>query len=238
MLNPRGAERAVAAGCDELGYVIVASETFSSRNQGRSIEDNLADWRRVVGIARAAGRRVTATIAAAFGCSFEGMVAPGKVAALAQEVMADGPDEIALADTIGVGVPSQVLDLFGRVRAMAPELTLRAHFHKHAQRRIRERLRSAAGRRPRVDASVGGIGGCPSAPRATGNITTEDLVYLLDGLGVATGVDGPVVAARGVAGKAPGACGAGPTRQGWLSRGGGAQPRTRSLTARMGCSNR
>ena len=195
VLNPRGAERAVAAGCDELGYVVVASETFSRRNQGRSIEDTLADWRRVVGIARAAGRRVTVTIAAAFGCPFEGPVAPDTVAALAREVMADGPDEIALADTIGVGVPSQVLDLFGRLRAMAPELTLRAHFHNTRNTGYANAYAALLAGVRVLDASVGGVGGCPFAPRATGNIATEDLVYLLDGLGVASGVDGPAVAA-------------------------------------------
>ncbi len=195
VLNPRGAERAVAAGCDELGYVVVASETFSRRNQGRSVEDTLADWRRVVGIARAAGRRVTVTIAAAFGCPFEGPVAPDTVAALAREVMADGPDEIALADTIGVGVPSQVLDLFGRLRAMAPELTLRAHFHNTRNTGYANAYAALLAGVRVLDASVGGVGGCPFAPRATGNIATEDLVYLLDGLGVASGVDGPAVAA-------------------------------------------
>ncbi len=194
VLNPRGADRAVAAGCDELGYVVVASETFSRRNQGRSVDDTLADWRRVVGIARAAGRRVTATIAAAFGCPFEGAVAPERVAALARQVAADAPDEIALADTIGVGVPSQVLDLFGRLRAVAPDMTLRAHFHNTRNTGYANAYAALLAGVRVLDAGVGGVGGCPFAPRATGNIATEDLVYLLDGLGVATGVDGPAVA--------------------------------------------
>ena len=195
VLNPRGAERAVAAGCDELGYVVVASETMSLRNQGRSIADTMADWRRVAGIARAAGRRVTVTIAVAFGCPFEGPVAPEFVAALAERVLGEGPDEIALADTIGVGVPTQVLDLFGRLKALAPGLPLRAHFHNTRNTGYANAFAGLVAGVTVFDASAGGIGGCPFAPRATGNIATEDLVYMLDGLGVQTGLDGAAIGA-------------------------------------------
>ena len=129
VLSPTGAERAVAAGCDELGYVIVASEAFARANQGRSIADTVADWRRVAAIARGAGRRATVTVATAFGCPFEGAVPPERVVGLVEEVLAEGPAEVALADTIGVAVPTQVLDLFGRLAGRVGGAALRAHFH-------------------------------------------------------------------------------------------------------------
>ncbi|MGY2046635.1 hydroxymethylglutaryl-CoA lyase [Methylobacterium sp. JK268] len=197
VLNPRGAERAVAAGCDEIGAAIVATETFSRRNQGRSVADTLADWQRIAGIARGAGKRLTVTIAAAFGCPFEGRVDPARVVALAEAALAAEPDEIALADTIGVAVPTQVLDLFGRLRARSGAVPLRAHFHNTRNTGYANAFAALMAGVTILDASAGGIGGCPFAPGATGNVATEDLVYLLDGLGVTTGVDGPAVAALG-----------------------------------------
>ncbi|GJD52139.1 (R)-citramalyl-CoA lyase [Methylobacterium crusticola] len=195
VLNPRGAERAVAAGCDEIGSVVVATESFSLRNQGRSVADTLADWARIAAIARGAGRRLTVTIAAAFGCPFEGLVDPARVVALAEAALAAGPDEIALADTIGVAVPTQVVDLFHRLRAVAGAVPLRAHFHNTRNTGYANAYAALTAGVSALDASAGGIGGCPFAPAATGNVATEDLIYLLDGLGVRTGVDGPAVAA-------------------------------------------
>ncbi len=195
VLSPTGAERAVAAECDELGYVVVASEAFAQANQGRSIADTVADWRRVAQIARGAGRRVQVTVATAFGCPFEGRVAPERVVGLVEEALAEAPDEIALADTIGVATPNAVIDLFARVGAVAKGTPLRAHFHNTRNTGYANAYAALTAGVTVLDASAGGVGGCPFAPRATGNIATEDLVYLLDGLGVAHGIDGPAVGA-------------------------------------------
>jgi hydroxymethylglutaryl-CoA lyase len=195
VLSPTGAERAVAAECDELGYVIVASDSFAQANQGRSTADTVADWRRVAGIARAAGRRVQVSIATAFGCPFEGRVAPERVIGLVEEALADGPDEIALADTIGVATPNAVADLFTRLRPVVGAVPLRAHFHNTRNTGYANAYAALMAGVGVLDASAGGVGGCPFAPRATGNIATEDLVYLLDGLGIPHGVDGPAVGA-------------------------------------------
>ena len=195
VLNPRGAERAIAAGCDDLGYVIVATETFSRRNQGRSIADTVADWHRVAAMAREAGRTASITMAVAFGCPFEGAVARDTVIAIIREAMRSMPDEIALADTIGIAVPSQVLDLFGALRPVAGDLPMRAHFHNTRNTGYANAYAALLAGVTILDASAGGIGGCPFAPRATGNIATEDLLFMLGGLGVAHGIDGGAVGA-------------------------------------------
>lgn len=193
VLNERGAERAIAAGCDELTCVVVASETFSRRNQGQTTAEGLAVWARVAKLARGAGRRASVMIAAAFGCPFEGRIDPARVIDLASRACEAAPDELALADTIGVGTPAQVASLFGQLQANA--VPLRAHFHNTRNTGYANAHAALLAGVSVLDSSAGGIGGCPFAPRATGNIATEDLVYLLDGLGVAHGVDGGKVAA-------------------------------------------
>ncbi len=194
-LNRRGAERAIAAGCDEVTYVVVASETFSQRNQGRGVDDVLAEWAEVSAATRAAGRRANLLIAAAFGCPFEGRMDPDAVLAIVERGLEAAPDEVGLADTIGVGVPSQVRDLFGRLGELVPGLPRRAHFHNTRNTGYANAYAALEAGVTVLDASAGGIGGCPFAPRATGNIATEDLVYMLDGLGVATGISVDAVAA-------------------------------------------
>ena len=194
VLNERGADRAIAAGCDELTYVVVASETFSQRNQGQTTAEGLAAWARVAKLARGAGRRVSVTVAAAFGCPFEGRVDPARVIGIASRVCEAEPDELALADTIGVATPAQVASLFTQLQAQARPL--RAHFHNTRNTGGYANAHAAILAGVSVlDSSAGGIGGCPFAPRATGNIATEDLIYLLDGLGVEHGVNGGRVAA-------------------------------------------
>ena len=190
-LNERGAERAVAAGCDEVNFVVVASETFSERNQGVGIAETLRRWLRVAAVAKGAGRQTSVTIAAAFGCPFEGEVGLDKVASIAER-LADGdaaPDEIALADTIGVAVPPQIRAAFEAVRRIAPAVNLRGHFHNTRNTGLANAFAAHEAGAQALDASFGGIGGCPFAPAATGNIPTEDLVYLLERSGVGTGID-------------------------------------------------
>ena len=180
VVNERGVRRAAAAGVHEVNVVVVASEAFSQRNQGMSVSEALAALPDLTGAAGAAGLATTVTIGTAFGCPFEGEVAPGALAEIVAAVAAAGPDEIALADTIGVGVPTDVTQRFAQVRAAAgSDVALRAHFHNTRSTGIANACAAIAAGVTALDASLGGIGGCPFAPRATGNIATEDLIYLL-----------------------------------------------------------
>ena len=189
VLNRRGFERARAAGCSEIGMAVVASDTFNQRNQGATTDESVAAWLEIAAAARAAGMRAQVTISAAFGCPFEGEVPVTRVVELARRVAEGGPIEIALADTIGVGVPSQVTELIGLVRAAVPGVALRGHFHNTRNTGIANAYAAVEAGIAALDASIGGIGGCPFAPAATGNIPTEDLVYMLGRMGVATGID-------------------------------------------------
>lgn len=198
VLNRRGLDRALAsAGVHEVNYVLVATDEFSRRNQGMDTAASLAQWAEVALAARAAGLRTTLTIAAAFGCPFTGEVPVERVRVLAAEAMRGEPDEICLADTIGVGVPRQVAALTAAVREAAPGVALRAHFHNTRNTGYANALAALEHGVTALDASTGGIGGCPFAPAATGNIATEDLAYLLERSGVDTGVDGERLAATG-----------------------------------------
>lgn len=194
-LNLRGVERAIASrdggarGVDEAGCVLVASDTFGIRNQGQTIAEGIAANRDMLGAAARAGLVPQVTISAAFGCPFEGHVPAQRVVDLASAMAEAGAVEIALADTIGVAVPAQVGDLFGAVAAAVPGIRLRAHFHDTRGTGIANAWAAYQAGVHVLDASVGGIGGCPFAPKATGNIATEDLLYLLDNSGVHTGAD-------------------------------------------------
>ena len=189
VLNERGLDRALAAGVDEVNVVVVATETFSRRNQGVSVDEMLGAWERIAPRAQDAGLRTSVTISAAFGCPFEGEVPVRQVADVARRVAAAGPAEIALADTIGVGVPPQVTDIVGAARDVIGDTPLRCHFHNTRNTGFANVVAALAAGVAALDASVGGIGGCPFAPAATGNIATEDLIYLLDRMGVTHGVD-------------------------------------------------
>ncbi|WP_328822500.1 hydroxymethylglutaryl-CoA lyase [Micromonospora rubida] len=189
VLNRRGFDRAIAAGVDEVNCVVVASETFSQRNQGMSVADSVRTVRDLADDARAAGVALSVTIATAFGCPFEGEVPEATVFDLARQAGEFGVDEIALADTIGVGVPAQVARLVAGVAAVAPGPRLRCHFHNTRNTGYANAVAALDAGVTVLDASTGGIGGCPFAPAATGNIATEDLVYLLDRSGVESGVD-------------------------------------------------
>ena len=189
VLNRKGFERAAAAGCTEVGMAVVASDTFNRRNQGVSSEESVSAWLDIAARARAAGLRAQITVSAAFGCPFEGEVPVTRVVELAQRVAEAQPFEIALADTIGVGAPAQVIEVVERVRAAIPGIPLRCHFHNTRNTGIANAYAAVAAGVTTLDASLGGIGGCPFAPAATGNIATEDLVYMLERSGYATGVD-------------------------------------------------
>jgi len=201
VLNKRGVMRALATkeggpkdgkgrGIDQVGCVVVASDTFGQKNQGQTIAEGIAENRDMIRFAKAEGLRAQVTISAAFGCPFEGEVKPETVLAIAEELAAEGPEEIALADTIGVGTPAQVSDLFGRLgELLGGHIPMRCHFHNTRGTGIANAW-AAYGAGVRVfDASLGGLGGCPFAPRATGNIATEDLIYLMDQSGIASGID-------------------------------------------------
>lgn len=189
VLNRRGYERAAAAGCNEIGMAVVASDTFNRRNQGVSTDESIAAWLEIAREANAAGLRPTITIGASFGCPFEGEVPVERVIDIARRVAEAGPYEIAFADTIGVGVPAQVAEVFGRARDALPGIRLRGHFHNTRNTGLANAYAAVKEGAVTLDASAGGIGGCPFAPAATGNIPTEDLVYLLERSGIATGVD-------------------------------------------------
>jgi hydroxymethylglutaryl-CoA lyase len=189
VLNMRGARRALETKVHELGAVAIASDTFGIRNQGQTRSESVAIAGEIVTLAKANGRSGQVTISAAFGCPFEGTVSPNHVVAMAAELAKARPREIALADTIGVAVPAQVKDLVARVRAVIGDIPLRAHFHNTRNTGLANAWAAYEAGVTTLDSSLGGLGGCPFAPKATGNIPTEDLVYLLAQSGVETGLD-------------------------------------------------
>jgi hydroxymethylglutaryl-CoA lyase/(R)-citramalyl-CoA lyase len=186
-LNEKGYERLAATGLGEVRFAFGATESFNRRNQNASVEESLDVARRIAGRAHDDGIGVTTTISVAFGCPFEGRVDEGRVLELADALAAAGADTIVLADTIGVAVPRQVSGLVARVAALGTPVG--AHFHNTRNTGYANALAALEAGATVLDASVAGLGGCPFAPRATGNIATEDLVYLLHGEGVSTGVD-------------------------------------------------
>jgi hydroxymethylglutaryl-CoA lyase len=194
VLNERGLDRALRAGLDEVNVVVVATDTFSRRNQGAGTDDAIAAWTRIAARARAAGLRTTVTVAASFGCPFEGEVAPERVADVLARCVQAQPDEVALADTIGVGVPAGVRALADVAADVAPGIPLRWHFHNTRNTGYANAITAVERGAAALDASAGGIGGCPFAPAATGNIATEDLLYLLDRSAVRTGVSATALA--------------------------------------------
>jgi hydroxymethylglutaryl-CoA lyase len=189
VLNKRGALRAIEAGLQELGAVCAASDGFATRNQGQTSEQSLAMCCEVVRLARSAGKRAQITISTAFGCPFDGEVDPQRVVDMAKTAAAAGPIEVAIADTIGVAAPRDVADLVARVKAAIAPLPVRVHFHNTRNTGLANVWAAVTAGAKTVDASLGGLGGCPFAPRATGNVPTEDVVYMLERSGYRTGLD-------------------------------------------------
>ena len=189
VMNERGFERARAAGIGEINFVIVATETFNRRNQGVSIAETLGHWAGIAGLAREAGIRAGVTIGATFGCPFEGEVPVERIVQIAVEAAAASPHEIALADTIGAASPRDIRLKVEAVANALPGLPLRCHLHNTRNTGLANAVAAIEAGVRRLDASIGGIGGCPFAPAATGNIPTEDLAYMLDRMGLETGLD-------------------------------------------------
>jgi isopropylmalate/homocitrate/citramalate synthase len=188
VLNRRGLDRALDAGVDEVNVVVGVTDGFSRANQNAPTADAMRAAVEVIGAARAAGLFTTLTLSVAFGCPFDGEVPADRVVALAREGAESGVDELCLGDTIGVGVPAQVRELTARIRAAVGDRPpLRYHFHNTRNTGFANAYAAVLDEVTVLDASAGGIGGCPFAPEATGNIATDDLVYLLERMGLRTG---------------------------------------------------
>jgi hydroxymethylglutaryl-CoA lyase len=188
-LNQRGFDRAAEAGAKEVNFVLSASEAFAGRNSGASVKGLVEALRGVVRAAEPAGIRVSATISTAFGCPFEGEIAEAGVIALVKAAADAGVFEVALADTIGVGDPAKTARLFTAAMVSAPQVQHRAHFHNTRNTAIANAYAAYLAGVRVFDSSLAGVGGCPFAPGAAGNVATEDLVYMFHRMGVGTGLD-------------------------------------------------
>jgi hydroxymethylglutaryl-CoA lyase/(R)-citramalyl-CoA lyase len=186
-LNERGYERLIATGLDEVRFAFGVTESFNQRNQGAAVDDSIAAARRIAARARGDGIRCAVTLSVAFGCPFEGEVDPNRVAEIGARVAEVEPDTILLADTIGVATPRAVRSLTQRVVELG--CPTGGHFHNTRNTGYANALAALDAGASVLDASIGGLGGCPFAPRATGNIATEDLVYALEREGVGTSID-------------------------------------------------
>jgi len=186
-LNEQGYDRLRDTGLDEISFAVAATESFSQKNAGASVDAALAGAERIVARARDDGIRSSVTISVAFGCPFEGAVDADRVFEIAERLARAEPDELVLADTIGVATPRPVKALVERVSALGRPVG--GHFHNTRNTGFANAYAALEAGVSALDSSVGGLGGCPFAPKATGNVATEDLAYLLEGEGVATGVD-------------------------------------------------
>jgi hydroxymethylglutaryl-CoA lyase/(R)-citramalyl-CoA lyase len=186
-LNERGYERLRQTTLDEVHFAFAVSDEFNRRNAGTGTEDSVVAGERIVARAHEDDLRATVTLGTSFGCPFEGAVDPGRVQALAARFVDAGADEIVFADTVGVAVPRQVRAIVAEGTRLGPPIGV--HLHNTRNTGMANALAALDAGATVLDASVGGVGGCPFAPRATGNICTEDLVYLLHGEGVETGID-------------------------------------------------
>ena len=191
-LNMKGVERALDAGVDEVRYVVVASETFNQKNQGANIAETMTGLESIAGRVKASGKVFSAVIGASFGCPFEGEITTEAVVNIGVRLQALGVDEILLADTIGCAVPSEVRERVDGLQSVLEDSTaVGCHFHNTRNTGIANAVAAVEAGVRILDASVGGIGGCTFAPRATGNISTEDLVYVLRNMGYETSIDLP-----------------------------------------------
>ena len=197
VLNPRGLARAQAAGVDEVNVVVAASEGFARANQNAGVGELIEAATSMAADARAAGLAASVVISTAFGCPFDGEVPVKAVLDVARQLIDAGFAEVAIADTIGVGVPTQVRELVAGIREIDEKVRLRAHFHNTRNTGYANAIAAVEAGVRVLDSSIGGIGGCPFAPNATGNIATEDLVDLLHRTGHPTGLDLPAVAGTG-----------------------------------------
>jgi hydroxymethylglutaryl-CoA lyase len=186
--NRAGLDRALAAGVREVAIFAAASETFSRRNINQSIEESLATYEAVASAALASGVTVRAYLSTSFGCPFEGDVDPARVAALAQRLLSFGAYEVAVSDTIGIAHPAQVKHVLDLVLARVPLDRVALHFHDTRGTAIVNVYAALEYGVATFDSAAGGLGGCPYAPGASGNVATEDLLFMLNGLGIETGI--------------------------------------------------
>jgi isopropylmalate/homocitrate/citramalate synthase len=187
--NRKGFEAARAAGVREIAVFTAASETFNLKNINASIDESFRRFAEFVPEARAEGMWVRGYVSTCFGCPYEGRVDPSKVVDVARRLVEGGAHEVSIGDTIGVGVPTQVHDVMGRLKASVPAAALAVHFHDTRGTALANVLAALEEGIAIVDSSAGGLGGCPYAPGASGNLATEDLLYMLQGMGIETGVD-------------------------------------------------
>ena len=189
VMNRRGFDRALATAVDEINFVVAASDGYSRSNQGTTSDEAMSEVESMLPTAIAAGRRATVTISVAFGDPYDGRVAPARVGELAARAVAAGAGEVALGDTIGVAVPPDVGAVIAAVREAAPTTPIRCHFHDTRRAGLANVYAAVALGVSVLDTSVGGIGGSPFAPKAGGNVATEDAVAFLDRLGISTDID-------------------------------------------------
>ena len=188
IMNERGLDRALATKIGEIGMVVVSTDSYNRKNQNVTTAESIAAWHAISRRAKDNGLRANVMISAAFGCPYEGEVSVERILELAEQVLESEPAELGIADSIGVAVPAQVTELLGRVRELTGDLPLRCHFHNTRNTGLANAQAAVEAGVTYLDASIGGIGGCPFAPAATGNIPTDDLVYMLERSGVHTGV--------------------------------------------------
>ena len=187
--NRQGLDAAIAAGMREVAVFMSASETHNKKNVNKTIAATLAAFQETVPPARAAGLRVRAYVSTVYGCPYEGAVDPGKAVELCHQLRALGCYQVSLGDTIGVATPRQVRDVLSRVLADIPAAEVAVHFHDTRGTALANILVAVEMGITTVDSALGGLGGCPYAPGASGNVATEDVVYMLDGMGIRTGID-------------------------------------------------
>jgi len=188
VMNERGLNRALATPVHEIGMVVVATDTYNQRNQGVPTDESVDAWLKIAARAKANGKIANVMISSAFGCPFEGEVSPIRIVDIAKRVMEAEPAELGIADSIGVAVPNQVSELLGMLREAVGAIPLRCHLHNTRNTGLANAQAAIDAGAISIDASIGGIGGCPFAPAATGNIPTDDLLYMLDRSGIKTGI--------------------------------------------------
>ncbi len=189
VLNERGMQRAIDAGIPEVNFVMVATDTFAAKNQSSTTEGLLETWKTVAKMAKESNIRVSVGVSAAFGCPYEGEVSQDRVMWILDRIMESHPNEVGLADTIGSGVPKQVESMVRAAKKIVGETKLRCHFHNTRNVGLANAYVAATEGVEALDSSLGGIGGCPFAPKATGNIPTEDLVWMLQRSGFKVNAD-------------------------------------------------
>ena len=187
--NSRGAQRALEAGFREIEVVVSASDTHNRRNVNRSTAESLDDITALIELLHGAGATIEVIISTSFGCPFEGDVDPARVAAIVDRAVADGADRVAFGDTTGMATPRRVRDVVGLARDRQPDIPLLLHFHDTRGTALANILTALELGITEFDASVGGLGGCPYAPGATGNVATEEVVHMLHDMGIETGID-------------------------------------------------